>query len=60
MRQGSGKNLARERDAVAAMTVLDKFEIAVVTSISAWDSGGIRRWSPSQLGRVESHGGIYR
>lgn len=59
MRQVSGTDLARERDAVAAMTVLDRFEIAVVTSISAWDSGGMRRWSPPIQGRVESHGGIY-
>jgi len=28
-------------------------EIAVVTSISAWDSGGMRRRSPSPLGAVE-------
>ena len=44
---------------MAAITVLDRFEIAVVTSISAWDSGGMRRRSPSQSG-VESHGGICR
>ena len=59
MRQGSGTDLARERDAVAAITVLERFEIAVVTSISAWDSGGMRRVSPSLSG-VESHGGICR
>jgi hypothetical protein len=60
MRPGSGTDLARERDAVAAMTVLDRFEIAVITSISAWDSGGMRRWSPSPLGGAESHAGICR
>jgi hypothetical protein len=60
MRRGSGADLARERDAVAAMTVLDKFEIAVITSSSAWDSGGMRRRSPSPLGGVESHDGICR
>jgi hypothetical protein len=60
MTQGSGTNLARERDAVAAMTVLDKFEIAVVTSISVWDSGGMSRRSPSPRGGVESQCGICR
>jgi hypothetical protein len=60
MRQGSGTDLVRERDAVAAMTVLERFEIAVVTSISAWDSGGMRRRSPSPRGGVESHGEICR
>ena len=44
---------------MAAITVLERFEIAVVTSISAWDSGGMRRRSPSLSG-VESHGGICR
>ena len=45
---------------MAAMTVLDKFEIAVVTSSSAWHSGGMRRRSLSALGGVESHSGICR
>ena len=60
IRQGSGTDFARERDAVAAITVFDRFEIAVVTSISAWDSGGMRRRSPSPRCGVESHGGICR
>jgi hypothetical protein len=60
MRQVLGTDLARERDAVAAMTVLDRFEIAVVTSISVWDSGGMSRRSPSPRGGVESHAGICR
>ena len=53
-------DLASERDAVLAMTVLERFEMAVVTSISACDSGGMRRKSLSPLGGVESHGGIWR
>lgn len=53
-------DLASDRDAVLAMTVLERFEMAVVTSISACDSGGTRRKSRSPLGGVESHSGIWR
>ena len=55
-RSGPGTDLANERDAVAAITVLERFEIAAVTSISAWDPGGTRRRSHS--GGIESQGGI--
>jgi len=55
---GRDFNLANERDAVAAMTVLERFEIAAVTSISAWDPGGTRR--RSRRGGVGSQGGICR
>lgn len=70
LQSGSGKSphktelvctdLANERDAVLAMTVLERFEIAVVTSISACASGGMRRESLSPLGGVESHTGTWR
>ena len=45
--------LASEREAVLAMTALDRFEIAVRTSISCCDEGGVRRISFALFATVQ-------
>lgn len=44
---------AREREAVLAITAFDKLEIAVNTSISGCDEGGVRRMSFPSLVTVQ-------